>query len=1121
MRLLLAIFWLLAPATATAAQDNDALARHRSKGVALYEGVAPSGPLEQRFGAAATEFEQAWKLSRNPQDRFNYGLALLRDNAKARAKPELEATARARPDDPAPLYALAVLAMGQNDWQGALTRLDAVIQIAPGDPAARFQRGWVLHDKLDRTEDAKLEFEEVLKIGWTEGGLQFVQALYIHVQILRFISIKTRDPEIGAQVRREMDLYQRYSEFLGVDKPSEKQLREGPLLRPKIVRSKARSPRGAALRRVVRDRTKASKLGARSTPTEGRARVAACDLLGDARPELLEFGAGPLRLWAPGKRGRYADATARAALGVLADASVHAVACADYDNDGDQDLYVATQGADRLMANEGGRFADVTAKAGLGSAVPSRDAVWFDVDADGDLDLYVATGETNLLWENGGARFTPTGGVAGLTDGVADSRAVVVFDQDGDNDLDVLVANATPWTFLLSSLREGRFEEVSRRLGLADEAHQATGAQAEDLNADGRMDLLLETSTGTALFTNTTEGFRPMVLPPGPPRAVPADLGGTGRFDLIRHDGATAELWTATRPGRWAQGPALPAPGGPIHDFVAADVDRDGDVDVVVATPGGLRLWGNDTAGPCRWVRVALDGERNNAHGTGASLELKAGEVYAKRIATGADTLLSFGAGGPPDALRVTWPNGILQNVVAPPACATVTVKEAKAQGGSCPFLYAWNGERMGFVADVLGAAPLGIPMGPDSYLPQDPTELTLVQRHQLRPDDRGLLRLVVTEELREEVTYLDEAALEAVDHPTGTRVVPNERYAFPPGPEDRLFAWPISAQRPFRRIGDTFGNDVTEALSKVDGRRVQGWIKAPDHVRGLVEEHAYVFDPGDLRGASDVWLIAHGWVFWGGGATARSSMQDPRYAFGPVRLDIRDEQGRWRPAMADIGFPAGKSRHMPVDLSNAWGDAAARSTRRDFSFRIVTNVRLTWDAFELVVDPGPVDVRRTRLAPVRAELSWLGFPERVEGGAAMSERFDYHRLRPADNAPWNQAPGMMTRYGDVRPLLSEVDDRFAIFGAGDQLELDFQAAALPALAPGDTRDWLVRLDGYNKDGDFNNGWAQQVEPLPFHGMSGYPYPAHERYPDDDARRRYRAEWNTRPGRTLVAPLFQ
>ena len=91
----------------------------------------------------------------------------------------------------------------------------------------------------------------------------------------------------------------------------------------------------------------------------------------------------------------------------------------------------------------------------------------------------------------------------------------------------------------------------------------------------------------------------------------------------------------------------------------------------------------------------------------------------------------------------------------------------------------------------------------------------------------------------------------------------------------------------------------------------------------------------------------------------------------------------------------------------------------------------------------------------------------------------------------------------------------------GDQLELDFQAAALPALAPGDTRDWLVRLDGYNKDGDFNNGWAQQVEPLPFHGMSGYPYPAHERYPDDDARRRYRAEWNTRPGRTLVAPLFQ
>jgi hypothetical protein len=135
------------------------------------------------------------------------------------------------------------------------------------------------------------------------------------------------------------------------------------------------------------------------------------------------------------------------------------------------------------------------------------------------------------------------------------------------------------------------------------------------------------------------------------------------------------------------------------------------------------------------------------------------------------------------------------------------------------------------------------------------------------------------------------------------------------------------------------------------------------------------------------------------------------------------------------------------------------------------------------------------------------------------SERFDYQRLRPADQAPWNQAPGKMTRYGDVRPLLTTVDDRFVVFGAGDQLQLDYAASGLPPLPQGWQRDWLVRLDGYNKDGDFNNGWSQQVGPLPFHAMSGYPYGPTEHYPDDAEHTRYQAEWNTREGRKLVPSL--
>jgi len=59
-------------------------------------------------------------------------------------------------------------------------------------------------------------------------------------------------------------------------------------------------------------------------------------------------------------------------------------------------------------------------------------------------------------------------------------------------------------------------------------------------------------------------------------------------------------------------------------------------------------------------------------------------------------------------------------------------------------------------------------------------------------------------------------------------------------------------------------------------------------------------------------------------------------------------------------------------------------------------------------------------------------------------------------------------------------------------------------------------FDGWAKDGDFNSALAEQVEPLPFHAMSGYPYGAEEAYPTDEAHEAYRADWNTRPAKGLA-----
>jgi len=71
--------------------------------------------------------------------------------------------------------------------------------------------------------------------------------------------------------------------------------------------------------------------------------------------------------------------------------------------------------------------------------------------------------------------------------------------------------------------------------------------------------------------------------------------------------------------------------------------------------------------------------------------------------------------------------------------------------------------------------------------------------------------------------------------------------------------------------------------------------------------------------------------------------------------------------------------------------------------------------------------------------------------------------------------------------------------GSGDELQLAFGAASLPAIPAGWKRDFLLLVDGWAKDADANTAFSQSVEPLPFHGMSRYPYPAGEHYPDDAA----------------------
>jgi hypothetical protein len=176
---------------------------------------------------------------------------------------------------------------------------------------------------------------------------------------------------------------------------------------------------------------------------------------------------------------------------------------------------------------------------------------------------------------------------------------------------------------------------------------------------------------------------------------------------------------------------------------------------------------------------------------------------------------------------------------------------------------------------------------------------------------------------------------------------------------------------------------------------------------------------------------------------------------------------------------------------------------------RIVTSKWLHWDRIAWTTatrDQAPRIV--ARLQPTTADLHHRGF-SRVERRAPNApHHFDYGTV--SIESPWLPFPGRYTRYGDVRELLAEADDRHVILAAGDEMRLTFDAASLPPPPAGWRRTVFLESRGWDKDADRNTWAADHLEPLPFRAMKSYPYAPGESYPDTPELRRYREEWLTR-----------
>jgi FG-GAP-like repeat/ASPIC and UnbV len=238
------------------------------------------------------------------------------------------------------------------------------------------------------------------------------------------------------------------------------------------------------------------------------------DYDGDGDPDLFVGfnGAGAANRLYRNDRGTLVDVAA--AAGVADSRPTRAAAWGDADADGDTDLLLGfAPGAGpvlRLYRNDRGRFVDITAAAGVGvDAGAVRQPAWIDVDADGDLDLFVAFRDRpNALFRNDRGRFTDIAGAAGLAD-TRKSVGALWFDADGDHDLDLYVANMDGDANGLYRNDRGTFADVAASAGLAwghrtprDPANGTVRPCAADVDGDGRLDLVMANYGRNGLFLN-------------------------------------------------------------------------------------------------------------------------------------------------------------------------------------------------------------------------------------------------------------------------------------------------------------------------------------------------------------------------------------------------------------------------------------------------------------------------------------------------------------------------------------------------------------------------------------------------------------------------------------------
>lgn len=1055
--LLFALLKKPAPTSTDSNEVEEAFMLSLNRGKSAYE--------RGQAAAAVAEFKKAVQMSpTHPDARLNLANALLLDSQLEEAIAGTKEVLRLNEQSAAAHYVMGCAFMRQTQYQEALKALQQSNDLERNVAATSFQLGRA-HQELGHYPDAEKAFQEAIA---TEPD--HPSASYALSQVLVRMN----------QLDQANQLLEQHKQILAKRNGPPADVATYERCQHTLIRVpfQLEQPQSQGIKVVFKDVTTAS-FGAEASSFKGP--VGVLDINHRGANDLFVLAAEGFRLllntngvfhphgapWAASADGRY-----RRCL------------VADLQNDRYEDVIVLGENASHVFKfATNGAATEVTPFSGLKGLTASSGAL-VDLDFTGKLDLITSSPDASKvrLFRNlGNFLFRDQSTNSGIPATLSQVKQIAIEDWNNDDLMDVIVAQEGKAPLWLAKQRGGKLVATNTPAGWPASTVVAFG----DLNNDLHNDLAAADSKQISVLLSAQDA--PVALPLQGFAVTGLsliDYDNDGWLDIVA-TGNGIRCWrNAGRAGfkDVTQTLSLDRAGkAAIESLTSADFDGDGDPDLLIANVGGgLRLLRNEGANANQQLKMRLFGNRSNASGLGIRVELVGGGWRASRTIHSLPIEIGIGPRKQLDSVTVRWFDLAVPEVeVKVDSRKVATYMELILPTGSCPYVYVWDGQKYRFVTDILGAAPLGLPVAEGRYITADTDELVWVGNAQSFMPKDSVYRIQITEELRE-VLYLDEAKLWVVDHPSEEWVLPTSKLMpGPPFPKPAI----ISARSPrtLQHATTLEGVDVTEALRRVDGNLVSPPRLRVPQLRGLAETHGVVLDFGAFNPGKPWILAMNGWLRFGGGMANIGASHHPDLPFPFPRLEVENARGEWSAVDVTVGAPAGKTKDIFVDLS---GKLPPDSRR----LRLTAAFEIHWDRIALIeraVDSTSVII--TKLAPATTDLHWRGFSTFQDLPSNQPLSPDYDRVNPSP--PWRITPeGFCTRYGSVDQLIARKDNALVLLNGGDELSLNFDAASLPALQAGHVRDFYLFTVGWDKDADFHvaRGWL--VEPLPHHGQDDQVY---------------------------------